>query len=76
MGIGPAGRGCLFSAGLFHAVRRGGLRGRGTIDVAAARQIAAQGLFTLTDTRLTVTEAGAILLDAILPRIVLDPVTV
>ncbi|MDE0878591.1 MAG: radical SAM family heme chaperone HemW [Sphingomonas bacterium] len=50
--------------------------GTAPIDVAAARQIAAQGMLTLTDTRLTVTEAGAILLDAILPRIVLDPVTV
>jgi putative oxygen-independent coproporphyrinogen III oxidase len=46
--------------------------GTAPIDRAAARQLEAQGLVTLTDDHLTVTEAGALLLDAILPRIVLD----
>jgi putative oxygen-independent coproporphyrinogen III oxidase len=48
--------------------------GTAPIDRAAAARLQDQGLLTLTPDRLTITEAGAILLDAILPAIVLDPV--
>ena len=45
------------------------------VDRAVAARLQDQGLLDLTDDRLRVTEAGAILLDAILPAIVLDPVS-
>ncbi|RZF64431.1 coproporphyrinogen III oxidase [Sphingomonas populi] len=42
------------------------------IDEATATRLAAQGLLTRADDRLAVTEAGMLLLDAILPLVVLD----
>ena len=44
--------------------------GRAPIDQAAAARLAAMGLVALTPERLRVTDAGALLLDAILPQLV------
>ena len=50
--------------------------GAAPIDRTAAARLATLGLVTLADERLTVTAAGALLLDAILPELVTDePVT-
>jgi oxygen-independent coproporphyrinogen-3 oxidase len=46
--------------------------GRAPIERQAAARLAAQGLVSLTADRLRVTEAGALLLDAILPLVVAD----
>ena len=48
--------------------------GTAPIDGRAAARLEAQGLVVLTPERLRVTEAGALLLDAILPLVVTDPV--
>jgi oxygen-independent coproporphyrinogen-3 oxidase len=47
--------------------------GEAPIDRAAVARLAALGLVALVDQRLTVTGAGALLLDAILPQVVTDP---
>ena len=44
------------------------------IDRSATLKLQDQGLLVLDGDRLRITEAGAILLDAILPAIVFDPV--
>lgn len=49
--------------------------GRAPIDEAAAARMAGLGLLTSDSGRLVVTEAGALLLDAILPALVLDRVS-
>ncbi|WP_174292241.1 radical SAM family heme chaperone HemW [Sphingomonas bacterium] len=48
--------------------------GTAPIDARHATRLEAQGLIAITPERLRVTEAGALLLDAILPLIVADPV--
>ncbi|WP_267394084.1 MULTISPECIES: radical SAM family heme chaperone HemW [unclassified Sphingomonas] len=49
--------------------------GRAPIDDAAAARMSDQGLISRDGDRLAVTEAGALLLDAILPALVLDRVS-
>ena len=49
--------------------------GEPPIDRAAIARLTDQGFVTLTPERLIVTEAGALLLDAILPLVVADPVS-
>ena len=49
--------------------------GRAPIDDAAAARMSDQGLISRDGDRLVVTEAGALLLDAILPALVLDRVS-
>ncbi len=44
--------------------------GRGWIDEGAVARLSGQGLVTLDGERLRVTEAGMLLLDAILPEVV------
>ena len=49
--------------------------GEAPVDAAAVSRLGKLGLVTLAGERLTVTEAGALLLDAILPEIVTDAVS-
>ena len=50
--------------------------GRAPVDVAAIGRLADHGLVATSGTRLRVTEAGALLLDAILPLVVTSPTPV
>ena len=58
---------------LAHVAAVGG--GRAPVDTRAIARLSDQGLVRTAGARLIVTEAGALLLDAILPLVVLDPVS-